>query len=166
MPFSEANVHDSIHEASPEQAVPYLLQPIFQRMILRTFGKPMVSRTPRKLPGAENHYGRGGDSSVKTRSEYPRSYLRTPSGRKDSKHQPENWIDLIGDQTNRSGWSKNLAYPSWQLSQRLMFRHKHITKTDISRRPDSWIPGAQQSLSHFSLIPPLDEEKGHCNPLE
>ena len=35
------------------------------------------------------------------------------------------WSDLIGDQTNRSGWSKNPAYPSWQLSL--------VVKTDVSQ---------------------------------
>ena len=63
------------------------------------------------------------------RSDKPHSFLIRAT--KDFKCQLKSQPNLIGDQTNRPGWSKNPAYPSWQQGL--------VAKTD-SRWPDSWIP--------------------------
>jgi len=76
-------------------------------------------------------------SKVVVESRPPRNRLRQPpllprtlSRKKNSEPQDKNRIDLIEDQTNKSGRSRSPTYPSWKHS---LVMRQAMAKGDVLR---------------------------------
>ena len=78
----------------------------------------------------------------------------------------ENWTIPIRNQTNKPGWSKNLAHPSWEAGHCRKDRCPTVISLQRLTSCDDWTPEDQEPHYRFSPFPSLSSTGQRRKTLE